>query len=145
MKKHSAPIVLLSGLLALSCILAPVAPVSGGTVPATACPALPPVPAGAEVKITDAPRVGRPVQALFDLKGYSLPVGAYASINIDFPQQPVSAAPKVRPGYPETTLTFDAPGTYRMHVILNEISKPSCGGVNARPLLEDELELRVEP
>ena len=101
------------------------------------------VPADAALNVGGALRTGLPVKAVFDLKGYELPAGSYASINVRFLQRPEGEEPKVMPGYPETTMVFHVPGLYRMTVILTEISKPSCGGVNARPLLEKSIELRI--
>lgn len=97
----------------------------------------------AELHIKGDLQTGQPVTALFDLKGYALPGGSYSSINVRFLDKPDGAAPKVRTGYPETTLVFDVPGTYRIIFILNEVSKPSCGGVNAKTLLEKTVELSI--
>ncbi len=100
---------------------------------------------GADIKLLSTAKAGTPVTARFDLKGYTLPVGSYPSINIDFPSAPEGLEPWVRPGYPDTTLTFHTPGTYKMRVILNEVSKPSCGGVNAKQLLEKTIDVVVQP
>ncbi|AMK10228.1 hypothetical protein [Pseudodesulfovibrio indicus] len=97
----------------------------------------------AELAITGELRAGTPVRAFFDLKGYVLPSGAYASVNVRFTKRPDGPEPRVRTGYPETLLTFPGPGDYAMVFILNEVSKPSCGGVNAKTLLEKEVKLRI--
>lgn len=88
--------------------------------------------------------VGQAVTAFFDLKGYELPSGSYASINLKYLARPEGEKPMVRTGYPKTGLTFRTPGTYRILFILNEVSKPSCGGVDAKLLLEQEVKLFVQ-
>ncbi|WP_316896360.1 hypothetical protein [Pseudodesulfovibrio indicus] len=97
----------------------------------------------AEMTLTGDLRPGVPVRALFDLKGYQFPPGSYASVNVRFSKRPDGPEPQVRTGYPETILIFPLPGSYAMVFILNEVSKPSCGGVNAKTLLEKEVELTV--
>lgn len=97
----------------------------------------------AEVTVSGDMRVGQPVKAVFDLKGYTLPAGSYASINVRFPVKPDGAEPKARTGYPATTLFFQTPGTYQATFILNEVSKPSCGGVEAITLLEKTVEIHI--
>lgn len=87
--------------------------------------------------------MGHPVKAIYDLKGYAIPNGSYASINVRFDQKPDGANPLVKAGYPETILTFHTPGNYRITFILNEVSKPSCGGVNAIALLEETVDLFI--
>lgn len=98
---------------------------------------------GAELHINGDLRAGQPVTVRFDLKGYALPGGSYSSINVRFLTKPDGAEPKVRAGYPETSLVFDIAGTYQVTFILNEVSKPSCGGVNAKTLLEKTVELSI--
>jgi hypothetical protein len=100
---------------------------------------------GGEVRLAGPLKAGQPVRAVFDLKGYELPAGAYAAINVEFPVRPEGAKPEVRPGYPETVMTFAEPGRYRVLILLNQISKGSCGGVSAKPLIEAELDLDVAP
>ena len=100
---------------------------------------------GGEVRLAGPLKAGQPVKAVFDLKGYELPAGAYAAINVEFPARPEGAKPEVRPGYPETVMTFAEPGRYRVLILLNQISKGSCGGVKAKPLLETTLDLDVAP
>ena len=100
--------------------------------------------AGAEVRIVGDLKAGQPVKAEFDLKGYQIPRGSYASINVKYLQRPDGNMPWIVTGYPETTMTFHTPGKYRLLILLNEVSKPSCGGVNAKTLLEKEVELDIE-
>ncbi|QGY40464.1 hypothetical protein GM415_10110 [Pseudodesulfovibrio cashew] len=101
------------------------------------------VASDAELEVSGELRVGQPVTAAFDLKGYRISTGAYASINVRFEQKPDGIDPKVKTGYPKTILFFNTPGAYRITFILNEVSKPSCGGVNAKPLLEKTIELLI--
>ncbi len=125
------------GLLAVLCILrfADVASADGATA------GLP----GAILEIPAVVKSGTPVQAVFNLAGYGIPAGSYASINVDVLESPTGQRPTVRTGYPATILTFPAPGTYALRFILNEISKPSCGGVNAKLLLETTATVMVTP
>jgi hypothetical protein len=127
MKKHpwEKPSAVVRTLLAIACIhaLAVAALAQGG-------------PEGAALEIRGDMRAGSPITALFDLKGYALPAGAYPSVNVRTIASSSGDQPVVKAGYPTTTLTFATPGTYELRFILNEVSKPSCGGVDARPLLE---------
>lgn len=100
---------------------------------------------GGEVRLAGPLKAGQPVKAVFDLKGYALPAGAYTAVNVEFPVRPEGAKPKVRPGYPETVMTFAEPGTYSVIILLNQISKGSCGGVSAKPLLDAELTFEIAP
>jgi hypothetical protein len=125
------------GLLAVLCVLrsADVAWADGATA------GLP----GAVLEIPAVVKSGTPVQAVFNLAGYGIATGSYASINVDVLESPTGKGPTVRTGYPATILTFPVPGTYALRFILNEISKPSCGGVNARLLLETTATVNVTP
>lgn len=100
---------------------------------------------GGEVRIDGQVKAGQPVKAVFDLKGYAFPAGAYTSVNVEFPIRPEGAKPQVRPGYPETVMTFAESGAYRVVLLLNEVSKSSCGGVKAKQLLEATFDLDVAP
>lgn len=136
MKEHTpCARALLFGLIALLCCLMLPGP-SRAAGPGVIVP-------DGELTVSGHRRVGSPVKAIFDLKGYTLPPGSYTSVNVRFARRPDGPEPKVRPGYPETILEFSRPGTYRLVFILNEVSKPSCGGVNARTLMETEVELTV--
>ena len=90
----------------------------------------------ATLEIQGEMKTGKPITAVFDLKGYTIPNGSYTSINVRTRKSPSGEKPVVKIGYPSTTLLFATPGTYELHFILNEVSKPSCGGVNAKLLLE---------
>ncbi len=99
--------------------------------------------ADAELNVDGELRTGQPVSVLFDLKGYTIPNGSYTSINVRFAAMPEGPEPKVQTGYPRTILVFRTPGTYRITFILNEVSKPSCGGVDAKLLMEKTIELQI--
>ena len=99
--------------------------------------------ADAELNVSGELRTGQPVSILFDLKGYKIPNGSYTSINVRFAAMPEGPEPKVKTDYPRTTLFFRTPGTYRITFILNEVSKPSCGGVDAKMLMEKTIELHI--
>jgi len=80
--------------------------------------------------------VGAQLVATFEMGGYEVPEGMYASINVDVEKRPEGGKPDIRTGYPHTRLVFNVPGTYELRFRLNQISKSSCGGVDAVPLLE---------
>ena len=80
--------------------------------------------------------VGSQLVATFEMGGYEVPEGMYASINVDVEKRPEGGKPDIRTGYPHTRLVFNVPGTYELRFRLNQISKSSCGGVDAVPLLE---------
>ena len=122
------------GLFLLASATLLVGPTSAAEVGIVSDPAL---------KISGELRVDQPVKAVFDLKGYTIPNGAYASINVRFLQKPGDAEPKVKTGYLETLLVFQNAGRYRITFILNEVRKPSCGGVEAKALLEETIELGI--
>lgn len=97
----------------------------------------------ATLEIHGEMKTGEPITAVFDLKGYTIPNGSYTSINVRTRKSPSGEKPEVKTGYPSTTLLFATPGTYELHFILNEVSKPSCGGVNAKVLLETTRTLTI--
>lgn len=132
LNRHAAA---LMGLLLLACVAWLASPAPAGAQQ-------PLVPDG-EVRISDDLALNQPVIATFDLKGYELPAGTYASINVRFPAAPNGPRPSVKTGYPQTTVRFHTPGTYRVTLILNQVSKPSCGGVDATLLLEETVELTI--
>ena len=99
--------------------------------------------ADAELNVSGELRTDQPVTVLFDLKGYKLPNGSYSSINVRFATKPEGPEPMIRTGYPKTTLIFSTPGIYRTTFILNEVSKPSCGGVDAKRLMEKTIEFNI--
>jgi hypothetical protein len=52
---------------------------------------------------------------------------------------------KVLPGFPETILQLDAPGTYRFGVVVSLVKKSSCGGAETSTILEREARIDVGP
>jgi hypothetical protein len=86
----------------------------------------------------------QPVRVVFNLGDYTVPQGAYTSINIAVIEAPQGGKPSVQSGYPASTITFHAPGTYTLEFVLNEVRKPSCGGVLLNPLLEERRTFRIE-
>lgn len=99
---------------------------------------------GGSLRLEGVMRAGLPVTAVFDLGGYEIPRGAYTSINIRVKSGPQGEKPTVLPGYPESTLTFHQPGTYVMDFILSRVSKSSCGGAEAVPLVRETRTLTIE-
>lgn len=89
--------------------------------------------------------VGAPLVATFEMGGYTVPEGMYASINIDVEKQPEGKKPEIQTGYPQSRLLFLVPGTYELQFRLNQISKSSCGGVDAILLLEKTEVLEILP
>lgn len=90
---------------------------------------------------TDTPVVARFTMLHESLS--SLSTGAFTSVNIERIEGPAHAKPQVQTGYPESTIIFPEAGTYTMRFQLHRISKGSCGGVNAAPLLEEERTITV--
>ncbi len=86
----------------------------------------------ASMHVSGVLKSGLPVTLTFDLGGYEVPQGQYTSINIRFLSKPDATTPSVLPGYPESQITFHAPGSYTFDVILSQISKSSCGGVDSK-------------
>lgn len=89
--------------------------------------------------------VGTPLIATFEMGDYKVPEGMYASINIDVEKRPEGAKPEIQTGYPQSRLLFTVPGTYELQFRLNQISKSSCGGVDAILLLEKTEVLDILP
>jgi len=87
--------------------------------------------------------VGAPLVATFEMGDYTVPEGMYASINIDVQKRPEGKKPEIQTGYPKSRLLFSVPGTYELRFRLNQISKSSCGGVDAIPLLEKTEVLEI--
>ncbi|CCH48416.1 hypothetical protein [Pseudodesulfovibrio piezophilus] len=85
------------------------------------------------------------ITVFFDLKDSPISNGSYASVNVRTLEGPGKYEPEVKRGFPRTTLIFTAPGVYKIRFILNEVSKPSCGGVNARLLLETTRKMTITP
>jgi len=89
--------------------------------------------------------VGAQLVATFEMGGYEVPEGMYASINVDVEKRPEGGKPDIQTGYPRTKLVFNVPGTYELRFRLNQISKSSCGGVDAVPLLETTQIIEILP
>ncbi|SFJ63721.1 hypothetical protein SAMN04488082_10513 [Desulfomicrobium apsheronum] len=89
--------------------------------------------------------VGAQLVATFEMGGYEVPEGMYASINVDVMKRPEGERPDIQTGYPRTRLVFNTPGTYELRFRLNQISKSSCGGVDAVLLLETTQVLEIAP
>lgn len=89
--------------------------------------------------------VGAQLVATFEMGGYEVPEGMYASINVDVENRPEGGKPDIQTGYPRTRLVFHVPGTYELRFRLNQVSKSSCGGVEAVPLLETTQVLEILP
>jgi hypothetical protein len=129
-------------ILALATILGPLL-LLVLILPAQVRAAEPSPPPDATLALRGELRVEQPVEALFDLKGYEIPMGSYASIKVIFIDKPDGPEPTVRTGYPRTTITFHQPGEYQIGFLLNEVTKGSCGGVLAKNLLEAQRTLVV--
>lgn len=99
---------------------------------------------GATMHVSGAMKTGLPVTLTFDLDGYTIPRGSYASINIRVLSGPEGKAPSTLPGYPESQMTFHAPGAYTLDVILSQISKSSCGGVDSTTLFREKRTITIE-
>jgi hypothetical protein len=105
-----------------------------------------PGPTGAGRLILEGERtVGAQVTASFDMGDYAVPPGQSVAINVDVLESPEGPQPRIVPGYPRTSLVFEAPGRYVLTFRLNQICKSSCGGVAARPLMERTESIEIAP
>ena len=96
--------------------------------------------------VVEGPRtVGAKLTASFDMGDYKVPPGQSVAINVDVFESPEGPRPRIVPGYPRTSLVFEAPGTYVLNFRLNQICKTSCGGVAARPLMEKTETIEIVP
>lgn len=87
--------------------------------------------------VIEGPRnVGAQLNVTFDMGDYRVPTGQSVAINVDVLESPAGPAPRIVPGYPKTSMVFEVPGRYVLTFRLNQVFKPSCGGVEARELLE---------
>jgi len=89
--------------------------------------------------------VGAELVATFEMGDYEVSEGMYASINVDVMERPEGQRPDIQTGYPWTRLVFNAPGIYELRFRLNQVSKSSCGGVDAVLLLETTRVLEIAP
>jgi hypothetical protein len=87
--------------------------------------------------------VGQPIVAAFNLGDLTIPNGAYPSINIRVITMPGGKKPTIKTAFPSTTMVFHSPGEYTLRFIFNQISKPSCGGVDAKLLLETSRTITI--
>ena len=96
--------------------------------------------------IIEGPRtVGAQLTAAFDMGDYEVPPGQSVAINVDIFENPEGPRPRIIPGYPRTSMIFETPGTYVLNFRLNQICKTSCGGVAARPLMEQTETINIAP
>jgi hypothetical protein len=96
--------------------------------------------------VIEGPRtVGAQLTVAFDMGDYRVPSGHFVAINVAILESPEGPRPRIVPGYPETSLVFEVPGRYVLTFRLSQISKSSCGGVEARELLERTEVLEIVP
>ncbi|GFM38076.1 hypothetical protein DSM19430T_27600 [Desulfovibrio psychrotolerans] len=88
---------------------------------------------------------GGTVVATFLTEAGAVPEGAYAAVNIDVTQHPQGSRPDVVPGFPASRLVFRQPGEYVLVFRLDMVSKSSCAGVNATPLMERTERIVIMP
>lgn len=101
--------------------------------------------AGRSLVLSGARVAGGTIVATFLTEAGAVPEGAYAAVNIDVTQHPQDSRPDVVPGFPESRLVFHQPGEYVVVFRLNKVSKSSCAGVNAAPLMEREERIVIAP
>jgi len=100
---------------------------------------------GGRLAIEGPRTVGSQLIVAFDLGDYIAPPGHFVAINVAILEGPEGSRPRIVPGYPETSLAFEVPGRYVLTFRLSQISKSSCGGVDALPLLEKTEVLEIAP
>lgn len=72
-----------------------------------------------------------------------VPAGSFVTVNVERLAGPDGGRVESLSGLPETTITCSTPGTYRLVVRVDFVSKGSCGGIEANTLLEREIEVVV--
>jgi len=100
---------------------------------------------GGRLAIEGPRTVGAQLTAAFDMGDYEVPSGQSVAINVDVYESPEGPSPRIIPGYPRTSMVFETPGTYVLNFRLNQICKTSCGGVAARPLMEQTETIDIAP
>lgn len=71
------------------------------------------------------------------------PAGTFVTVNVERLAGPEGGHVESVSGVPVTDVICSAPGTYRLQVRVDLVSKGSCGGVEANTLLEREIEVVV--
>jgi hypothetical protein len=96
--------------------------------------------------VVEGPRtVGSQLTVAFDMGNYIVPSGHFVAINVAILESPEGPRPRIVPGYPKTSLVFEVTGRYVLTFRLSQISKSSCGGVDALPLMERTEVLEIAP
>lgn len=100
---------------------------------------------GGRLVIEGSRTAGSQLTVAFDMGDYTPPSGHFVAINVAILESPEGPRPRIVPGYPETSLVFEVPGRYVLTFRLSQISKSSCGGVEARELMERTEVLEIVP
>ena len=72
-----------------------------------------------------------------------VPPGSFVTVNVERLSGPDGGHVDSISGIPDTDITCSSPGTYRLRVRVDLVTKGSCGGVDATTLLEREIEVAV--
>lgn len=71
------------------------------------------------------------------------PPGAFVTVNVERLSGPENGRVESVSGIPDTDILCSSPGLYRLRVRVDLVTKGSCGGVEATPLLERAIEVVV--
>lgn len=86
---------------------------------------------------------GAPLKISLRMTPPEPPAGYYYTSLVDVLSSPPGAEPEVLPGVPEITITCKKAGSYLLQVRVNLIAKSSCGGVKAKMLLDEKVNLNI--
>lgn len=134
-RQISHPVIFLIIGTALSCsVMAPAQTVSAKTWP--------PYTAKVENDEYEA-RIGEPFFILLSLDPANLPAGYYVSTLVEVIDKPDGSKVETFTGFPSTRLTMTQAGIYRFEIRVSLLAKSSCGGIDAKEILAEEIELQV--
>ena len=88
-------------------------------------------------------RVGIPLSIPLNITPFPAPPGFFYTSTVDVLESPGRAKPEIQLGVPDIELRCEVPGGYRLRVRVNLIEKSSCGGVKARTLKEQEIQILI--
>ena len=89
--------------------------------------------------------VGQEVELAMTLTPPVPPAGYFVTTLVTPLEVPEGPGPGILPGFPVTVVVPRAPGRHRFSVRVHLVTKSSCGGVDARTVLDTTLTLDATP
>lgn len=89
--------------------------------------------------------VGQEVELAMTLTPPLPPAEYFVTALVTPLEVPAGPGPGILPGFPVTVVVPRAPGRHRFAVRVHLVTKSSCGGVDALPVLDTTLTLDVAP